>query len=165
MPVKWKIFMVLNFIVSLPALLCFILMFINLFNTHQGDSGREFLFIFLPLFCMLMIALNGLLNIYVLQRYFPDKLLPGAIRRLNVLCLIVNFLVSVVILIFCFYAATFEFSSYNGEQDQQGKIALVILFFLWLVQVVVLIMQTRLPGIINRNNRKKMDSLIDSIGQ
>ena len=165
MPVKWKIFLVLNFVLSLPALICFILMFINFINSSYARSDEEYLFVFLPLFSLLLISLNGLLNIYILQRFFPDKLLPAAVRRLNAVSLGFNILVAVGMLILCIYAASYEFGNENEVEDSAGKIALAILFFLWLVQIIVLVMQGQLPGLINRNHRDKMDSLIDSIGQ
>jgi hypothetical protein len=163
MPVKWKIFLALNFVLSLPALVCFILAIIKLLNSHRY-RGDDFIFCIFAL-VLLIIALNGFLNIYLLQRFYPDKLVPSGAKQLNILSLVLNGLAAIVVLIFCIFGASEEFSRHNEERDSTGKIALAIIFFLWLVQVVVLIMQGQLPGLINRNNRKKMDSLIDSIGQ
>jgi len=163
MPVKWKIFLSLNFVLSLPALVCLILLFINLLNSYNRTSDYFFAFIFL--FGFLAITLNGFLNIYLLQRFFPDKLLPVTIKRLHVLSLVLNILIAIGLLILCIYGASLEFSNNYEGRDVSGKIALAVIFFLWLVQIIILIMQGQLPGVISRNNREKMDSLIDSIGQ
>jgi hypothetical protein len=165
MSVKWKIFLALNLVLSVPALVCFILMIINFLNSHRYRDDDFIFFIFA--LALLIIALNGFLNIYLLQRFYPDKLLPLSVKRLNAVSLALNILAAIGILILCIYGASLEFrSDYNYRgRDASGKIALAIIFFLWLVQVVILVMQGRLPGIISRNNREKMNSLIDSIGQ
>ena len=163
MPVKWKIFFALNLVLSLPALACLVSLFIRLINSYNRYSGYSFALLFFV--GSLLITFNGFLNIYLLQRFFPDKLLPVSVKRVNAVSLGLNVLVAIGILILCIYAAPLEFGSDYEEGDASGKIALVIIFFLWLVQVVVLIMQGQLPGLISRKNREKMDSLIDSIGQ
>ncbi len=163
MPVKWKIFFALNFVLSLPALVCLILLSINYLNSYRNSNYNFIFFIFI--FTLLIITLNGFQNIYLLQRFFPDKLLPPYIRRLNTISLLLNILASIGVLVLCIYGASLEFSRKNEYRDTSGKIALVVISFLWLVQVVVLIMQGQLPGFINRSNRERMHSLIDSIGQ
>jgi len=163
MPMKWKIFFALNFVLSLPALICFIFLFINLINTYNRSS--DYFIAFLFLFCLLMISLNGFLNIYLMQRFFPDKLIPESVRRLNTLSLVLNTMIAIGILIFCVYGASLEFSYGYEGRDTTGKIALAIVFVLWIVQVIILVMQGRLPRLISQNNHEKMKSLIDSIGK
>ena len=163
MPVKWKIFLALNFILSLPALVCLILLVISFLNSHRRNY--DYFLPYLLLSGMLLITINGFLNIYIMQRFFPDKLLPAGIKSLNILSVLLNILISIGIMIVCIYGASEELGRHNYERDASGKIALTIIFVLWLVQVVVLIMQVQLPGLISRNNQERMDSLIDSIGQ
>ncbi len=164
MPAKWKIFLVLNFVLSIPALMCFVLLLINILNARYRGTNIEYLFTFLALFSLLLITLNGLLNTYLLQRFFPDKLLTTGVKRLNIVSFVLNILVAIGVLVLCIYGANEEFGNDNDDANS-GKIALMIMSALWLVQVVVLILQGQLPGLINRNNREKIDSLIDSIGQ
>ena len=165
MPVKWKIFLALNFVLSLPAFVCLILLFINFLNTHYRKTEEDYLYAFLFLFMLLAISVNGFLNIYLLQRFFPDKLLPAGVKRLNIIALIINILTSIGILIFWFYVGSLVFSADYRRVESGGRITLAIIFFFWLIQLVVLVMQGQLPGLISRNNRDKMDSLIDSIGK
>jgi hypothetical protein len=163
MPVKWKIFLALNFVLSLPALVCLVLFFINFLNSYNRREDYFFGIVFL--FGLMLVTFNGFLNIYLLQRFFPDKLIPVSIKRLNTLSLVLNILVAIAILILCIYAASLEFGHDYDNRDTSGKIILAIIFFLWLVQVIILIMQGQLPGLISRNNRERMHSLIDSIGE
>ena len=165
MPVKWKIFLALNFVLSLPAFVCLILLFINFLNTNYRKTGEDYLYVFLFLFTLLAISVNGFLNIYLLQRFFPDKLLPAGIKRLTIIALVINILGSIGILIFCFYVGSLVFSADYRSVESGGRITIVIISFFWLIQLLVLVMQGQLPGLISRNNRKKMDSLIDSIGK
>src|SRR5882757_5140720 len=109
MPVKWKIFLALNFVLSLPALVCLVLLFINLLNSYNRTSDYFFAFIFL--FGFLVMTLNGFLNIYFLQRFFPDKLIPAGVKRLHILSMVLNILAAVGILILCIYGAVLEFNN------------------------------------------------------
>jgi hypothetical protein len=163
MPVKWKIFFALNLVLSLPALVCLILLFLEVLNSRS--SGGDFFIVFIFLLGLFLITINGFLNIYLLQRYFPDKQLSAGIKQLNVISLVFNILASAGILILCIYGASVEFSSGNEYRDASGKLALGLIFLLWIVQVIVLFMQGQLPGLINRNHHAKINSLIDSIGQ
>ena len=163
MPLKWKIFLGLNFLLSLPAFICFALLLID-FLTRFNRSGN-FLIAFAVLFGLLVIPINGFLNIYVLQRFFPDKLLPRGVKNLNSISIILNVLVALAWLILTIYGATLAFGPYSYENDAIGKLTVIILAFLWILQVIVLIMQGQLNRTIGRNNRQSMHSLIDSIGQ
>jgi uncharacterized membrane protein len=163
MPVKWKIFFTLNFVLSFPALVCLILLIIDLLNSHRRSEDYFITLVFI--FGLVMIMLNGFLNIYMIQRFFPDKLLPSPVKRFYILSLVLNSLLAAGTLVLCIYGASIEFSRNNDGRDTSGKIALTIIFVLWLVQIIILIMPGQLPGLISRNNREKMHSLIDSIGQ
>jgi hypothetical protein len=165
MPTRWKIFLGLNFTLSIPAFICFILLVIQLINARL-TSTEDLLIIFLILFGLAAITLNGFLNIFILQRYFPDKLVPANIKSIAVLSLILNILASIGLLIFILYAASWIFRyDAPGRDFSSGKRSLAIISLAWIIQLVVLTMQSRLPAVINRNNKKSISNLIDSIGQ
>jgi hypothetical protein len=162
MPLKWKIFLALNFVLSLPALVFFIYLFILILNNIS--RAVDFWIGGLFLAGLLAIILNGFLNIYLLQRFFPDRLVPEGVHRLNTISIVLNSLLSIGLLIWNIYI-TSELFSYRYRIPTAQKITLAIFFVLWMVQVVILVLQVQLPGLINRNNRDKMNSMIDSIGQ
>jgi len=162
MPVKWKIFFVLNFILALPAFVALLFSIINFSNSYRTSEDNFFFALFI--FGLLMITVNGFLNIYVIQRFFPDKILPVSIKRLNIISLVINFIITAGLLILCIYAATVEFKHGNEGRDNSGKIALMIISIGWLVHFIILILQVQLPTLIIRNNREKINSLINSIG-
>jgi hypothetical protein len=163
MPLKWKIFLGLNFLLSLPAFICFILLLIDFLNRFNRSSNLPIVFGFL--FGLLIIPINGFLNIYVLQRFFPDKLLPRGVKNLNSISIILNTLVGIAWLILTIYGATIAFDHYSYESDPVSRLAVLLLGLLWIIQVIVLIMQAQLSRTITRNNRQSIHSLIDSIGQ
>ncbi|HET6995294.1 MAG TPA: hypothetical protein VFI06_09955, partial [Chitinophagaceae bacterium] len=129
-------------------------------------TTEDFLITFLILFGLGVITLNGFLNIYLLQRFFPDKLLPPNVKLIATLSLIASILASIGLLIFILYAASLLFRyDAPGRDFSTGKRTLAIISFAWIIQLVVLTMQSRLPALINRNNKKSISNLIDSIGQ
>jgi uncharacterized membrane protein len=162
MSVKWKIFFALNFILAIPAFVALLFLIIN-FSTNYR-TGEDNLFFALAVFGLLMITGNGFLNIYVIQRFFPDKLLPVNIKRLNIISLVINFIITAGLLILCIYGALEEFKQSNAGRDTTGKIVLVIFFIVCLIHIITLILQVQLPSLIMRNNHEKMNSLINSIG-
>jgi hypothetical protein len=162
MPLKWKIFFALNFVLSLPALAFLIYLFIYFLNSFSRTADIWIGVLFLV--GLLMIMLNGFLNIYLIQRFFPDRLVPEGLLRVNTLSIVLNILLSVGLLIFNIYI-TSELLRYPYRLPTAQKITLGLFYFLWIVQVVILILQAQLPALINRNNHDKMNSMIDSIGQ
>jgi MFS family permease len=164
MPLRWKIFFALNFVLSLPALVFLIYLFLELINSYNRYT--DYFIGLLFLFSLLLIVVNGFLNIYLLQRFFPDKLVPEPIKKITLISLVLNILVAIGILIFCIYIGSLllSYRAY-GAGNNGARFTLAIIFLLWIVQVIVLIMQGQLPALINRNNRDKINSLIDSIGE
>jgi hypothetical protein len=162
MPVKWKIFFALNFLLAIPAFAALLFSIINFSNRNR--TGEDNFYFSLFIFGLLMITGNGFLNIYIIQRFFPDKLLPVSIKRLNIISLVINFIITAGLLILCIYAAMDEFKQGNKGRDNSGKIALVIISVAWVIHFIILILQVQLPTLIIRNNREKINSLINSIG-
>jgi phosphotransferase system glucose/maltose/N-acetylglucosamine-specific IIC component len=162
MSAKWKIFFALNFILAIPAFVALLFLIINFSTSYRTGEGN--LFFALAVFGLLMITGNGFLNIYVIQRFFPDKLLPVNIKRLNTISLVINFILITGLLILCIYGATIEFRQSNAGRDTSGKIALVIFCLACLIHIITLILQVQILPLINRNNSEKINSLINSIG-
>ena len=162
MTVKWKIFLALNFVLALPSFVFLIILIINFLKYYSITEDTIFFLLFL--FGLSMITLNGFLNIYLLQRFFPDKIIPISIKRINLLSLILTSIIAVGMLIMFIYATAEEFGNNNAGRNANVKIALAILLFALIILVIILIMQAKLPRLISRNNHEKMDSLINSIG-
>ncbi|MBL7742166.1 MAG: hypothetical protein JNN00_01720 [Chitinophagaceae bacterium] len=163
MPLKWKIFLALNFIVALPAFVLLLLLIIGLAN--NSNHSEDYLWGSVFGAGLLFVGLNSFLNIILVQRYYPDKLIPPPVKTTHIILLVLSALTTIGMIILCVYAAMWEFSDNNEGRDFTGKIMLGILILALIIETITLIMQVGLPALINRNNRKKMDSLINAIGQ
>lgn len=163
MSLKWKIFLALNFIVALPAFVLLLLLIIGLAN--NSNRNEDYLWGSAFGAGLLFVGLNSFLNIILVQRYYPDKLIPPPVRITHIILLVLSALTTIGMIILCVYAVMWEFSDNNEGRDFTGKIMLGILILALIIEMITLIMQGGLPALINRNNRKKMDSLINAIGQ
>ncbi|HEY6502352.1 MAG TPA: hypothetical protein VIZ28_00125 [Chitinophagaceae bacterium] len=163
MSLKWKIFFALNILVALPAFILLVLLLVIAFN--DVNSSEDYLYFIIFLFAFSMMMLNGFLNIFLLQRFYPDKLIPAGAKRLNLLSWILTALVTIGLLISCYYAAIEVFDARNAGRNAAGKVTLIILLLILILQLIILVMQLQLRRLISRNNRNSMDSLIDSIGR
>jgi hypothetical protein len=126
-------------------------------------ESRDYLWTFIFGFGLLIITLNAFVNIVIIQRYFPEKLIPLAFRRLHTILLIISSLLTIALVILCMLSIKEVFGTNYGTSTP--KITFLLTVFYSLLLIITLVMQAQLPGQINRNNRKKMESLIDSIGE
>lgn len=163
MPVKWKIFFGLNLALAISSLIFLALLIINSINSIQ--AGEETFYFILFITALFVMTLNGFLNIFLLQRFYPDNSIPAGVKGLNLVSWILTTLTTIGLMLVCYYAAPEVFNERNKGRDTGGKIAFIILLFVLIIQATVLIMQVQLPRLIKRNNRDRMHSLIDSIGQ
>lgn len=161
MPVKWKLYIILNLLLAIPALAVLILLIISFYSTTGKDPG------FTILFCtsFMIIMVNNFFGILMYQRYFPGKLPPVHIKRINLVLLILTWAVVLLMTLVTSFGAFEEFSSDDTERDSAGKVAVFVLFFIIILQATILVMQAKLSNLIQRNSRKKIQDLIDSIGQ
>jgi len=162
MPIKWKIFLALNFILGLPAFI--LLVFLVIKYSHTGHSSEDYLIFWIFTFALSVMIINSLLNISLLQRFYPDKLLPPVFKRLHMMFSILSGIIAAGMCIVCVYGAL-EMSNTDTRIKSRGWIVLSIFFVTMIIQVITLVMQVQLPRRVTRNGRNSMRSLIDSIGQ
>ena len=163
MPVKWKIFFALNIV---TALLSFMLLF-SLVMFIRAESGikEEYLSFGISIFALCVVILNSFLNIFFLQRYYPDKIASRSVRRITMLSFILTIIITACFLVASIILGEEEFSTNDQGLDTSDKIKLAIIFLLTILLIIVLIMQGQLPRFIRRNHQMSVHSLIDSIGQ
>jgi hypothetical protein len=164
MPVKWKIFSVINFIMSVSALGLTILLIIGLSNIKNYRS-EDYLWGSVFGFACLAITLNDFLNVYIMQRFFPDQLISPVVKGLNRLSLIINLLVVGGMIVLCVSVANDLFAGSSRDSDHRAIIVFIVTCSALVIQAVILVVQMRLPRLITRNNQERMNSLIDLIGQ
>jgi amino acid permease len=164
---SWKVFLVINFIQMAVYLLLFSVLTVTLTTVDRYQDSDSFLPVFLFAASLLLIAINCSINLHVLYRYFPDKSLPVKTKVLLISLWIINLLLFIGILYVCIIAykdqVNYEYQS--PRRNNTSMITLILLFITWLMGVYILIGQIQIPGYLNRNNKKKMATLIDSIGE
>lgn len=114
---------------------------------------------------VLSLLVNSFLNLYLLNRFYPDKVVSKKMDRLSLILFCVNiiywFLFSLGLII-----TLVDFKKERSLYQNTGFIiGMAIMCLIAIFQIVVLVLQLKLPGTIVRNNRQQMSLLIDSIGQ
>jgi hypothetical protein len=162
MTTKWKIFFGLNFLIGLPAFIFLVVLIIK----FTGDlSSDNYIVESIFGFALLAISGNNFLNILLLQRYFPDRMIPRVLDRVHLVSLTINFIVAVGLILVCSYALVELFSEKFRHQNTEGRTILIIFLVMLFLQLAILVIQTKLPLTISRNTHDQMHSLIDSIGE
>ncbi|MBL7738049.1 MAG: hypothetical protein JNK14_02435 [Chitinophagaceae bacterium] len=162
MPLKWKIFLALNFITAIPALILLALLIIGL--TTESNRDEDYLWGSVFGAGLLFIILNNFLNILILQRHYPDRPLRSPVKTSHIILLILSALTTIGMIIVCIYAAMWVFGDENDGRDFTGKLMLIAFFAGLVLELIIIVMQSWLPAVISRHHQKKMNSLINDIG-
>lgn len=165
MPAKWKVYLALNFLLAIPALFLLVFLLIQ-FYAERINRDNEPVFLLVSCLSLFIIVLNNFFGIVLFQRYYAGtRLLPLAIKRINIVLLILMWMVILLLVVVTGYGASEEFGSESEERDPVGKIAVFVLSFIVILQAAILVMQAKLSNLIQRSNSKSMQELIDNIGQ
>ena len=165
MPAKWRLYIVLNFLLAIPAFFLLILLIIQ-FSTGRFNPDNKLAYLLVGCLPLLIIVLNNFFGIVLFQRYYAGtRLLPASIKNLNIILLILTWIVVFLLVVVTSYGASEEFGSESDEPEPTGKIAVFVLSFITILQAIILVMQAKLSNLIRRNNQNGMQELIDSIGQ
>ena len=158
---QWKLYRVINYLLLFSGAIVF-LSFIRL--TVRTSEREYFLVSLFFSLVFLFIGCQAFINIKVMFKTFPDKLLNGAQNRWHVLSMILN-VFSFSGLIFAFFSLLSEISRSNSS-DRTG---LVIMFLIILVLIILLgfvfYCQLSLKKYLKLKNTSLINSMIDSIGQ
>ena len=156
-PLKWKFYRALNYLL----LCCGILFLLNFLRALiiSIDLRFQTLVILLNLLFLFMAA-QGLINIIVMSKTFPDKILSPNKNRWHIVSLVLN-LSSLVGLIIAFFSVVSEI---NKDYFDGLLIIFATISVLMLSSMFVLICQFNLKKYLRQQNASLMNSLVDSIG-
>lgn len=156
-PLKWKIYRVLNYLL----LCCGIILTLNFFRLIINAFDHDFLILsILVTLIFLFMASHSLINIFIMAKTFPDKILSPNKTKWYIFSLVLN-LLSLIGLVIVFFSALSEMNDdfFNGL-----LIILAVILILVLSSLYVLICQFSLRKYLKQKNASLMNSLIDSIG-
>jgi len=156
-PLKWKFYRLLNYLL----LCCGIIFFLSFLRLIINATDLRFQnFSLLVGLIFLFMASQSLINIIIMAKTFPDKI-PGPNKtRWHVFSLVLN-LISIIGLIICFFTMVSDM----GDNYFSGLLVMfAIISMLMLLSVFVLICQFNLRKYLRQKNASLMNSLIASIG-
>ena len=158
---KWKLYRVINYLLLFSCAIAF-LTFVRL---TIRTTEREYLLVsFLFSLVFLFIACQAFINVVIMVKAFPDKLLSGAKNSWHVFAMFLN-VISFSGLIFAFFNLLSEIYRSNPFD----KTGLMIMFFIISVLILLLLFvfycQLSLKKYMKLKNASLINSMIDSIGQ
>ena len=162
---KWKFYYWLNVFIVVSLLILVGLSINNLImQRFQLDINEIFMRI-LYWSGEVTLIVNNLLNLQILIKYFPDKMLSQKIDMFSTYLFFVCIIV-LMMLIPKLVLGILEFEKLENFPRKNFYLYLMYFYGSTLfLQVFILIFQIRLPGIISRNNHKSMNSIVESIGK
>lgn len=156
-PLKWKTYRVLNYLL----LCCGVILTLNFSRFIITAFDYDFLIIsILVTLIFLFMASHSLINIFIMAKTFPDKILDRAKTRWYIFSMVLNSL-SLIGLLIAFFSALSEVTNdyFNGLLIILGVMLIIIFSSLF-----VLICQFSLRNYLIKKNASLMNSMIDSIG-
>jgi hypothetical protein len=132
-------------------------------NSYRTGIPNIDFFILFPLGFLLM-ASNSYLNLYILSKHFPDKLLSSSLKNFSTGLFVINILFTLLLVLLIIIGIAEEFNKQNRD-EYVGKIVLAVLLFVLASWIYILLMQKKMHGDIKRQHDQLMSSMINSIGE
>ena len=164
MPLKWKLFIAFNLVLGLGALILLLWLLYSIPYTHVTGTGAAIAYTFLA--SLFIVSFNSLHNVYLVQRFFPNKNVPPALRGFNLLMIILNIIIAICFLALLAYAWYDTYYNPDITRDKNtAENAFISILIGQLLYLYILIRQVQLNKLLRKNQRDKIDALIDEIGQ
>ena len=159
---KWKLYRIINYLLLFSGAIIS-LSFIRLIIVRTSDN-LYLLVTSLFSLAFFFIASQAFINLAIMVKTFPDKLLSGTKSRWHLFAMFLN-VISFSGLIFAFFSLISEIYRSNPF-DRAG---LLIMFFIISVLIVLLLYifycQLSLKKYLKLKNTSFINSMIDSIGE
>jgi len=160
---KWKIYRIINYVLLISGAFIFLrfieLATVNPYHLSIVDYYRMMNILVSLIF--LLMAVQSIINLVIMAKNFPDKILTGAKNRWHTLATILNG-ISLSFMIYGCFGVSFEMAD---DPDEDGLLILLLIFIaLFLSTLFVFICQVTLKRYLQRNSTNLANSMIDSIG-
>lgn len=154
---KWKVYRISNYLLLCCSIIIFVFSIRFIINA-PNDELQLYSLLFSLLFFFMCI--HSLVNITIMAKTFPDKMIAGTNNRWHIFSIVLS-LLSTVGLIIMFISLVVEISEnyFNGL-----LIMISILTILLLTSLFVLVCQFSIKKYLNTKSMSLMNSWIDSIG-
>src|SRR5215207_2933668 len=154
--VKWKIYKILNCVLLVSAAILFLLMLTVLIDNLADIVA------YLVTCVFLLMIIQALINLYIISKTFPDKILTGSKLKWHITSAVINFIS--LLGLFIFLLVVIRKVTARRDRDDIGILIMAVCGFICLIDSFILISQFMLPGYLKKNSTKLFDTLINSIG-
>lgn len=161
LPLRWKLYRVMNFLLLISGAI----LFLSLIHLIVKTSDKEYQVVS-SIFSLVFLftASQAFINLAIMFKTFPDKLLSGAKSRWHVFSMILN-VISFSGLIFAFFSLLSEMSRSNSLDRTGLLIMLLMISVLLILLFFIFFCQLSLKQYLKLKNTSLINSMIDSIGQ
>ena len=160
-PIKWKIYKVLNYTLLFIGSILFLIICALLFGGNVIETNPTPYFVALG---FLIMVSQCIINLHVYSKNFPYNILLGSALTAHIIAIVLNFIVFLGLLLFTIVGFVIEFVEDRNSNDQTGKIIAALCLFLWLIDTFLLFCQLTINRYLKRNNMNLFTTMIDSIG-
>ena len=158
-PFKWKLFRILSYLQA-GAALCFLGFVAIHINEFYLDKPYKLLQFILFVLGFIMLLSNACINLFWLERYFPNNL-PG---KVAIKLSIVLFIFSIIFTVVVTSLNTIQFLLFiEGEEinvDGENIFITICAAIITLVAVPVFILQVSLRKLLNRNYHQTFEQFL-----
>jgi len=158
-PVKWKIYRIMNYVLLVASAYLFLKVFEALIIRFYYDFMSVLISV-----TVLFLMIQSIINLAIMTKTFPGKLLTGAKKNWHVFSTIING-IAFIGLTYAFVNMLAEIDDYSYSQYKTLILITMLIFLLLLATVLfIFICQLTLKRYLHRTNIALMNSMIDSIG-
>jgi hypothetical protein len=155
---KWKLFLIGCYLQLIIVGIALFFIIVGLSdNSFTGDT-------FIPAIIIssfVIICLNSFLNILAMHRYFPDIPIPPTSRNFMIIAGVLN----AIVLAFLLFVGIIGLQT-PAEEGTRPRTTLFMIgyFVLWTIGIFTQVLQFQLFSFLNKKEKDKIESLIDSLG-
>ena len=159
LPLSWKLYKAFNYVLLIYASILLLLIATIVSVESLPDDSSFYIFVT----GVILILVASIININIINRFFPDKALSGRATVGHVLSLIFLILTFIGFSLTIYYALKLFYQS-RRNNDNASLIFLITMAIVNCLQLYVIILQMQLRRFVRKNNDQTIGRLIDSIG-
>lgn len=157
---KWIFFRIINYLHIVAGFFTIVLAIIGNWPLRFADIAYFLGFILaLLLFCVFIA--NGLSNLYLLEKHYPDQLPSRTASRINLVMYILLIIVSAITIII-FFAGLFSRYDYDDPENGFPLSALVFFGSFGVTSIPIWFLQIQLRRTLKRNYYTAFDEFLET---
>ena len=156
---KWIFFRVINYIQIVVAVFIIVLIIIGTLTSGFTGAADVFLFI-LPMLTFGTFIANGLSNLYLIEKFYPNQLPSKATSRFNMVTYILLIIFSLLLIIATF--ADFFTTDIENSDNTFPLLSQVVFGFLGLTSIPIWFLQMQLRATLKRNYYMAFDEFLET---